>query len=61
MAKFERIPFDPGAWEKTLDHFPDRTIYQSSAWLCFLAESQKGEPLLAVLEEARRRWGISLG
>ena len=20
MAKFERIPFDPGAWENTLDH-----------------------------------------
>ena len=61
MAKFEWIPFDPGAWEKTLDHFPDRTIYQSSAWLCFLAESQKAEPVPAVLEEGSETLGYFTG
>jgi len=51
MARFERISLDPIGWEKVLSAFPDRVVFQSPAWLSFLAETQKAEPVFAALKE----------
>jgi len=43
---------DPNtADEHKLDDFADRTVFQTRAWLNFLAETQKGEPVLVELRD----------
>jgi len=49
MARFERINLEPAEWGKTLGGFPDQLVFQTPAWLAFLAESQNAEPVLAAL------------
>ena len=51
MLHFE--PFDGTIeqWDAVLDHFPDREVFQTSAWLRFLVESQSGTLVLAVLKD----------
>lgn len=61
MARFERISMDPVEWEKTLRAFSDRVVFQSPAWLSFLAETQKAEPVLAVLKEGDHILGYFTG
>jgi hypothetical protein len=61
MAKFERIQFDPVAWEKTLSGFADRIVFQSPAWLAFVAETQRGEIVLAALKEQNETLGYFSG
>jgi hypothetical protein len=51
MPRFERVPLSPAAWGKTLAEFDDRIVFQSPEWLAFLAETQRGEPVLAALKE----------
>src|SRR5713226_7680502 len=51
MARFERISLDSIGWGRVLSGFPDRIVYQSPAWLSFLAETQKAEPVFAALKE----------
>ncbi len=60
MARFERIAIDSN-WGKTLSTFPDGVVYQSPAWLAFLAETQKGEPVLAALKEGDETLGYFTG
>jgi hypothetical protein len=61
VAKFERIQFDPGAWEKTLNGFADRIVFQTPAWLAFVAETQKGQIVLAALKEGDEILGYFSG
>ena len=61
MARFERVPFEAGDWEKKLGGYADGIVYQSSAWLAFLAESQNGEPVLAALKEGQETLGYFTG
>jgi hypothetical protein len=61
MAKFERISLDPVEWGKTLAAFPDGLVYQTPQWLAFVAETQKGEPVLAVLKEGNETLGYFTG
>ena len=61
MAKFERIQFDPGAWEKTLNGFADRIVFQTPAWLSFVAETQRGEIVLAALKDGSETLGYFSG
>ena len=51
MARFERIDWNPAEWARLLDQFPDRVVFQTPAWIAFLAETQKGEPVIAALKE----------
>lgn len=61
MARFERLRLDSIDWEKTLNTFPDRIVYQTPAWLAFLAETQKGEPVVAALKEGEETLGYFTG
>lgn len=61
MAQFERIALDASEWGKMLSAFPDGIVYQSPEWLTFLAETQKGDPVLAVLKEGEDTLGYFTG
>jgi CelD/BcsL family acetyltransferase involved in cellulose biosynthesis len=71
MLKLERIGYSGEAWSRTLEGFGDRTLFQSPAWLAFIAESQRGEIVVAELRDGStvrgyfsglltRRLGLSL-
>ena len=61
MARFERINLDPVEWGKTLGGFSDQIVFQTPAWLAFLAESQNAEPVLAALREGNETLGYFTG
>jgi hypothetical protein len=51
MLTFEPFEGSLEDWGAILQQFPDREIFQTPAWLRFLAESQSAEPVVAVLRE----------
>lgn len=51
MPRFERIPYHAAEWDAVLETFPDRIVFQSAAWLGFVAESQRGEVVIAELRQ----------
>jgi CelD/BcsL family acetyltransferase involved in cellulose biosynthesis len=61
MLTFERVDLKPADWGTVLTRFPDRTLFQSPAWLAFLAETQKGEIVIAVLREGNAVLGYFAG
>ncbi|MCW2600018.1 MAG: hypothetical protein JWM02_1847 [Frankiales bacterium] len=50
MLKLERLAFEDVDWAR-LDALEDRVLFQTSAWLSFVAETQGAEPVVAVLRE----------
>jgi hypothetical protein len=58
---FERLPYDPVAWEAIVKHYPDAEVFHGSAWLAFLAASQDAEPVVAVLRADGRPVGHFVG
>jgi hypothetical protein len=61
MARFERVDLAAMDWEKVSSAFPDRIVYQTPAWLAFLAETQQGEPVVAALREGHETLGYFTG
>jgi len=61
MPRFERIQLDPAAWHAVWSAFPDRIVFQSPAWIAFLAETQRAEPVLAALREGDETLGHFTG
>jgi Acetyltransferase (GNAT) domain len=61
MARFERVDLDAREWNDTLSTFADRIVFQTPAWISFLAEAQRGEPVLAALREGREILGYVTG
>lgn len=61
MLTFEWVHPSPESWARTLQEFPDRTLYQSSPWLSFLEETQKGEIVIAALREGNALLGYFAG
>ena len=61
MLTFDRVHLCLEHWDSTLQQFPDRTWCQSSAWLNFLAETQKGEIVIAALHEGNSVLGYFSG
>jgi len=61
MPRFERVELSAIDWGKTLSGFPDQVVFQTPAWLAFLAESQKAEPVLAALREGNETLGYFTG
>ena len=61
MLHFE--PFDGTLedWDPILETFPDREVFQTSAWLRFIAESQGGTIVLAVLKDDNDAVGYFAG
>jgi len=61
MLTFDRVHLSLENWGSTLQQYPDRTVYQSPAWLRFLAETQKGEIIIAALREGSAVLGYFSG
>jgi hypothetical protein len=51
MLRFEPFSGSLDDWGNVLNTFPDREIFQTPAWLRFLAESQRADPVVAVLKD----------
>lgn len=60
MMTCERIALSAVDWN-ALDAFPDRTVFQTRAWLDFLAETQHAEPVVAELREGGAVAGFFTG
>src|SRR5262245_39866546 len=58
--RFERLNLDEMDWQR-LDGFADRTLYQTRAWLDFLAATQHAEPVIAALREGQEVLGYFTG
>lgn len=61
MARFERVRFDAAEWARVLGAAADRIPHQSPAYLCFLAEDQHGEPMIAALKAGDEVLGYFTG
>ena len=61
MMHFQRMDFVPGEWDRSLEEYPDRHLFQSAAWISFLQETQRGEPVVAELKDAGRTVGLFAG
>ena len=61
VLRFERLELNFAQWQHTLSKFGDRAIFQTPAWLQFLAGTQKGELVLAGLHDDRRVVGYFTG
>lgn len=48
-------------WGTVLNEFEDRTLFQTPAWLSFVAASQRAQPVLAVLTDGASRVGYFSG
>ncbi len=60
MLYFEKLDPLHIDWDH-LNSFPDRTIFQSSAWLSFVATTQNAEPVNAVLKKDGHTVGYFTG
>jgi len=49
VLRFERVPLDAADWA-AMDTLPDRNVFQTRAWLEFVARTQGAEPVLARLD-----------
>src|ERR1700730_13240869 len=61
MPYLERLDLNSTDWDDIWETFPDRTVYQTRAWLSFVAESQLAEPVLAALREGNCTVGYFTG
>ena len=61
MARFERVKWNPTEWDQVLGDFPDRIVFQTSAWLGFVGETQDGEIVVAALREGSQTLGYFSG
>lgn len=58
---FERVDFRNHDWPAKIDGKEDGTIYQTPAWLAFLARTQHGELVVGALREGRETIGYFIG
>lgn len=58
--KLSQIDFKSADW-KLLDSFEDRTVFQTRAWLEFIAEAQGARPVLAEVRDGREVAGFFSG
>jgi CelD/BcsL family acetyltransferase involved in cellulose biosynthesis len=61
MLEFEQLDPNRFNWDETIGKFPDRTIFQSSAWLAFVAGTQNAEPITAALKDGSSTVGYFTG
>ena len=48
-------------WGGILNHFEDRTLFQTPAWLAFVAKTQQAEPVFAALRDGSSTLGYFSG
>lgn len=60
MLTLARIDPPEGAW-KRLDACPDRVLFQTRAWLSFVAATQGAEPVIAEIKDGNEHVGLFTG
>jgi hypothetical protein len=60
MLSLERLDFDRCDWEN-MDALPDRVVFQTRAWLEFVARTQGAEPMVAAVLGDGQRVGYFTG
>lgn len=58
---FERLPFEPAAWDRILDGLVDAEVYHSSAWLQYLRATQGVEPVTTQVTMDGQSMGYLVG
>ena len=58
---FKKLDLMFPEWGGILAQFEDRTLFQSPAWLAFIAKTQQAEPVFAVLREGPNTLGYFSG
>jgi hypothetical protein len=61
MIVFERLGEGSGGWNERLSGYLDRTIFQTSEWVSFVARTQHAEPVLALLRDREQILGCFTG
>jgi|SRR5208283_3136380 len=61
MATFERVDMASIDWGRVLSTFPDAVVFQTPAWISFIAETQNAQPVLAALKEGSDTLGYFSG
>jgi hypothetical protein len=57
----ERISYGAATWDATLARYPDAEVYHSSAWLAYLWESKRAQPVVAEVRDGGRVVGHFVG
>lgn len=57
----ERVDLSGEAWDRALAARPDASVFHGTAWLDFLAASQRAEPVRAVVMDRGRACGYFVG
>lgn len=60
MLSLERLALDEVDWER-LDGLEDRVLFQTRAWLDFVAQTQGADPVVAVLRDGAQELGWFTG
>jgi len=60
MLEFRALPADEVPWQR-LNTFTDRTVFQTREWLNFIAETQRGTPIVAELRDGSSTAGYFSG
>ena len=58
--RYERLDYKEVDWRE-LDRYPDRTVFQTKAWLDFLRETQNADPIVAAIKNDRDIVGYFTG
>ncbi len=61
LMHFEQLNITIQEWERRTKDCPDRTVFQSAAWLSFLLKTQHGEPVFGALMDGRDIVGYFCG
>ena len=61
MLRWQRIQIGLDEWNKLLEEFPHRTVFQSAAWLGFLKDTVGGELIFANLRDGNASCGYFAG
>jgi hypothetical protein len=61
MLRFEQFDGTIEEWDVILETFPDRTLFQTAAWLGFISETQHGRLILAQLRDGGNTVGVFAG
>lgn len=57
----EPVSFGDVEWETSLESFPERTVYQSRAWMSFVAATQNAEPIILAFTRRGEVVGLFAG
>jgi hypothetical protein len=61
MLTFDPVDINSVDWAAEINNYPERTIFQTPAWLSFIAKTQNAQPVFAALREGQQGLGYFTG